>query len=186
MDFSYSEIKNFTAKSLKTVSWAITCRIQVKLFPEYQFSLKSSDKIIGVANCLPFFWDKSFEELPERGWDWVFEKGINDKLNDIKANTLNGLQIAVNKECQGKGISSIILKEMVSVARDNGFKYITIPVRPSLKSKYPLIPIDHYIKWKREDSLPYDPWLRVHIRMGVSLPTLFDRRFLRLFDREGE
>ena len=32
MDFSYSEIKNFTAKSLKTVSWAVTCRIQVKEF----------------------------------------------------------------------------------------------------------------------------------------------------------
>ena len=140
-----------------------------ELFPEHQFSLKSNDKIIGIANCLPFFWDKSFEELPEKGWDWVFEKGINDKLNDIKANVLNGLQIAVNKEYQGRGISSIILKEMISVARDNDLKYITIPVRPSLKSKYPLIPIDNYLKWKREDGLPYDPWLRVHIRMGGKI-----------------
>ena len=71
-------------------------------FPEYQFSLKSIDKIIGIANCLPFFWDKSFVELPE-GWDWVLEKGINDKLNGIKANVLNGLQIAVNKDYQGRG-----------------------------------------------------------------------------------
>ncbi|MCD6180918.1 MAG: GNAT family N-acetyltransferase [Candidatus Cloacimonetes bacterium] len=140
-----------------------------ELFPEVQFSLMANDEIIGVANCLPYFWDKSFEELPERGWDWVLEKGINDKLNNIKANTLNGLQIAVNKEHQGKGISSVIVKEMISIARDNGFKYVTIPVRPSLKSKYPLIPIDNYIKWERKDGLPFDPWLRVHVRLGGKI-----------------
>jgi len=128
-----------------------------EIFPEYQFSLESNGEIIGATNCLPYFWDKPFEDLPERGWDWVFEKGINDKIKGIKANILNGLQIAVNKDYQGKGISSIILKEMISVARDNDFKYITILVRPSLKSKYPLIPIDNYLKWKREDGLPYDP-----------------------------
>ncbi len=61
-------------------------------------------------------WNKSFEKLPDRGWDWVFGKGINDKLNKIKANTLNGLQIAVSKKHQGKGISSLVLKEMISLA----------------------------------------------------------------------
>lgn len=140
-----------------------------ELFPEYQFSLKSNDEIIGVANCIPYFWDKPFDELPEEGWDWVLEKGINDKLNKIEANVLNGLQIAVNKDYQGRGISSLILKEMISLARESGLKYITVPVRPSLKSKYPLIPIDNYLKWKREDGLPYDPWLRVHARMGGKI-----------------
>jgi GNAT superfamily N-acetyltransferase len=139
------------------------------LFPKFQFSLVSNDKIIGVANTVPYFWDKAFEELPEEGWDWVLKKGINDKLNGIRANSLNGLQIAVNKEYQGKGISSVILKEMISIARDNGFKYVTIPVRPSQKSKYPLIPIDNYIKWERKDGLPYDPWLRVQVRNGGKI-----------------
>ena len=137
-----------------------------ELFPEYQFSLVANDEIIGVANCLPYFWDKSFEELPERGWDWVLEKGIKDKLNNINPNILNGLQVVVNEEYQGKGVSSIILKEMISIARNNDFKYITIPVRPSLKSQYPLISIDNYIGWRRDDDLPYDPWLRVHVRLG--------------------
>lgn len=137
-----------------------------ELFPEYQFSLKSNDEIIGIANCLPYFWDKEFEDLPEKGWDWVFVKGINDKLNNIKPNTLNGLQIAVSKDHQGKGISTLMLKEMFSIARNYGFRYITIPVRPSIKSKYPLTPIGNYIKWKREDGLPFDPWLRVHVRLG--------------------
>ena len=45
------------------------------LFSEFQFSLISNDEIIGVANSLPYFWEKPFVELPEEGWDWVFQKG---------------------------------------------------------------------------------------------------------------
>ena len=126
-------------------------------------------EVIGIANCIPYYWNKSFEKLPDRGWDWVFGKGINDKLNNIRANTLNGLQIAVSKKHQGKGISSLVLKEMIFLARDNGFKYVTTPVRPILKSEYPLTSIDNYIKWRREDGLPFDPWLRVHVRLGGKI-----------------
>lgn len=136
------------------------------IFSEFQFSLESNGEIIGIANCIPYFWDKPFEELPERGWDWVFEKGVTDNLQGTKPNILNGLQIAVNRDYQGRGVSSMILREMISIAQSYGYKYVTVPVRPSLKSKYPLISIDNYIKWKREDGLPYDPWLRVHIRIG--------------------
>lgn len=140
-----------------------------ELFPEFQFSLISNGEIIGVANSIPYFWDKPFEELPERGWDWVLEKGIKDKFNAIKANILNGLLIAVNKKYQGKGMSYLVLKEMLSIAHEKGFKYVTVPVRPNFKSKYPLIPIDNYIKWEREDGLPFDPWLRVHVRLGGKI-----------------
>ena len=138
-------------------------------FPEYQFSLESQGEIIGTGNCLPFRWDEGFEELPEGGWDAVFEKGMKDKATGIKPNTVNGLQIAVNKKHQGKGVSSLVLKEMAAIAREKGFQYVTIPVRPSLKSKYPLIPIDRYVDWRREDGLPFDPWLRVHKRFGGKI-----------------
>lgn len=135
-------------------------------FPEYQFSLESYGEIIGTGNCLPFRWDEDFEALPESGWDGIFEKAMKDKAKGIKPNTLNGLQIAVNKNHQGKGVSSLVLKEMAAIAKAKRFQYVTIPVRPSLKSQYPLTPIDHYIKWRREDGLPFDPWLRVHERFG--------------------
>src|SRR6056297_1365177 len=138
-------------------------------FPEYQFSLESDGEIIGTGNCLPFRWDEDFEELPEAGWDAVFEKGMKDKAAGIKPNILNGLQIAVNKNHQGKGVSTLVLKEMAAIAREKGCQFITIPVRPSLKSKYPLIPIDRYVNWRRKDGLPFDPWLRVHERFGGKI-----------------
>lgn len=138
-------------------------------FQDYQFSLSYDDEIIGIGNCLPFYWDKSIDELPDEGWDWVFEKAISDHEKGLKPNMLNGLQIVVNGKWQGKGISTMVLKEMSTIGAEKGFNKVTIPVRPSLKSKYPLTSIDNYINWKRDDGLPFDPWLRVHARFGGKI-----------------
>jgi len=140
-----------------------------KLFPDYQFSLKSRGEIIGIGQCLPLYWDQPFTALPEAGWEWALQKGIEDKREDITPNTLNGLQIAVNKKHQGKGVSTLVLKEMAAIAQNKGFNNVIIPIRPSLKNLYPLIEIDDYINWQRADGLPYDPWIRVHARFGGEI-----------------
>ena len=140
-----------------------------ELFPDYQISLLLDDEIIGIANSIPFRWNDDLEYLPEQGWDWAFEKGVEDFKNNIKPNALCGLQIAVKKEFQGKGLSTIIVKELIRMARINNFSFLTIPVRPSLKSKYPVTSIDEYITWKRDDGLPFDPWLRVHVKCGGKI-----------------
>ncbi|MGM0446137.1 MAG: GNAT family N-acetyltransferase [Bacillota bacterium] len=139
------------------------------LYPDYQYSLKSNGEIIGIGNCLPLFWNKEFKKLPERGWDWALEKGIEDKKKNITPNTLCGLQIAVAKDHQNKGVSRLLLKEMVDTAEEFNLNNIIIPIRPSLKSNYPLTDMDEYITWKREDGLPYDPWLRVHLIFGGEI-----------------
>ena len=138
-------------------------------FPEFQYTLKSNDEILGIGNCIPIYWNKDFNKLPERGWDWALKKGIEDKKKNITPNTLCGLQIAVDKDHQNKGISTLLLKEMVNTAKKYDYSNIIIPIRPSLKSNYPLTDIDNYITWKREDGLPYDPWIRVHLRFGGKI-----------------
>ena len=42
------------------------------------------------------------------------------------------------------------------------------PLRVSLKSLYPLTPIEQYALWRRADGAPFDPWLRVHWRLGAE------------------
>jgi hypothetical protein len=42
-------------------------------------------------------------------------------------------------------------------------------VLPSWKDRYPLTPIERYAHWVRADGLPFDPWLRVHARLGATL-----------------
>lgn len=138
-------------------------------FPEYQATLQSDEGVLGIANSIPCYWDRPFEELPEAGWDWAIEQGVADYQNGVKPNILIGLQISVNPDIQSKGISPLILQEMITLAKENGLPHIAIPVRPNLKCSYPLTPMENYIQWKREDGLPFDPWLRVHVRNGAQV-----------------
>ena len=140
-----------------------------KYFPEYQIFLMDNDEILGIANSIPFRWENDIDTLPDEGWDWVLQKGIEDYENHSVPNMLNGLQIAIKKDAQGKGLSALIVRELQRMAREHRFSYLTFPIRPSLKNLYPLIPMDDYITWKREDGMPFDPWLRVHTKCGGKI-----------------
>jgi hypothetical protein len=58
---------------------------------------------------------------------------------------------------------------MRDLAARSGYSSLIAPVRPTWKERYPLIPMDEYARWTREDGLPFDPWLRVHARLGAQL-----------------
>jgi hypothetical protein len=58
---------------------------------------------------------------------------------------------------------------MVEIARRHGLGALVAPVRPNWKERYPLIPIDRYAYWTRDDGLPFDPWMRVHARLGGEI-----------------
>jgi len=42
----------------------------------------------------------------------------------------------------------------------------TSPLRPTRKHLYPLFSIEEYASWVRDDGLPFDPWVRLHVRAG--------------------
>ena len=42
-------------------------------------------------------------------------------------------------------------------------------MRPTWKERYPLIPIERYAEWRRDDGSHFDPWLRVHERVGGQI-----------------
>lgn len=51
-------------------------------------------------------------------------------------------------------------------ARGAGFRALVACVRPTEKHRYPLVPIEQYAAWTRPDGLPFDAWLRLHVRLG--------------------
>jgi hypothetical protein len=66
-----------------------------------------------------------------------------------------------------------MLRAMAGLAAGAGLAHLIAPVRPNLKERYPTIPIGRYASWTREDGTPFDPWIRVHTRLGARLgPTL--------------
>ena len=140
-------------------------------FNEYQFALFDTEtkRMAAMGNSLPFFWDQPLEALPEGGWDWVLMKAVEDHKQGIKPNIQSAIQINIHPDYRSQGLSSKMVHAMRGIGQAQGFKYLVAPVRPTEKSKYPLISIDDYIKWTNSENLPFDAWLRVHARLGARI-----------------
>jgi len=82
---------------------------------------------------------------------------------------VSALAAEVEGDQQGRGLSRLIIEAMAAAARGAGLGPLIAPVRPSWKDRYPLIPIAAYATWRRHDGLPFDPWMRVHARLGAAL-----------------
>ena len=67
---------------------------------------------------------------------------------------------------ENRGQSRLLLGAMRALAAERGWAQLLAPVRPNWKARYPLTPIQRYAGWTRPDGLPFDPWLRVHARLG--------------------
>lgn len=121
-----------------------------------------SGQPIARGRTIPFRWDGTLDDLPA-GIDAVGLRAVDEP---DAPTTLSALAAEVDRAYQGSGLSGLLIQSMRTVARDAGLKQLVAPVRPSWKDRYPLIPIDQYAGWRREDGLPFDPWVRLHVRLG--------------------
>jgi hypothetical protein len=136
-------------------------------FVDFQFYIldPETDEVLCQANTIPFNWNGDPATLPD-GIDAVLPLGIEQHEQGIAPNTLCALQAIVTKNNQGKGLASMVLDGMRDLGRRNGFGDLVAPVRPTSKHLYPLTPMERYVNWTRDDGLPFDPWVRVHARLG--------------------
>ena len=135
-----------------------------QVYPEYQLLFRINSEYIGVANSAPICWNGNNDNLPA-GFDEAIETIIEE---DKKPNTLCGMAVVISKKHLGKGISFKIINNLKKLAKSYGYSNLILPVRPTLKSQYPTISMDNYINWEK-DNLPFDPWLRVHIKIGGEI-----------------
>ncbi len=137
-------------------------------FPEYQFGLLDTEtnQAVAMGNSVPLHWEKNLADLPEEGWDWAFEQAVQNHEAGAAPNIQCAIQVAIHPTYQGRGLSTHMVQTMRSIGRSMGFGSLIAPVRPSQKADYPLSEIDHYINWKSANDLPFDAWLRVHVRVG--------------------
>jgi GNAT superfamily N-acetyltransferase len=125
------------------------------------------DTILAAGHTIPLRWDGTLEDLPS-GLDGVLERGVRDAKCGRAPTTLSTLAVMVAPGHQRRGLSTAILQAMRSTAATSGLTALIAPVRPTLKHRYPLTPIERYVRWTRPDGLPFDPWLRVHWRLGAE------------------
>ena len=135
--------------------------------PEFQLVLvdDESGEVLGRGNTIPFEWDGSVSGLPA-GVDGVLERAFEAGGTP---NTLSALVAIVAPEHQGKGLSAVVIKGMRGAAAQHGLGSLVAPVRPTRKELYPLTSMERYAAWRRPDGLPFDPWIRLHERIGGEI-----------------
>ncbi|OLR90715.1 N-acetyltransferase [Actinokineospora bangkokensis] len=154
------------------------------------------ERLVAKAYTVPFHWDG---DLPAGGWDAVITRSAVDRLIGRDPDHVSALEILVQTDLRGTGLSAVMLGAMRANARRLGFTELVAPVRPNHKHKHPHAPIDEYAHRVRDDGLPKDPWLRVHVRAGgridsvapysmtISAPLASWREWTGLpFDTDGE
>jgi hypothetical protein len=142
-------------------------------FPDFQLVLYDSDAdvILGRGCTIPTRWDGGRDTL---------SGGVVDVLTDAfdegaTANVLCALVAVVDLRQRGRGFSGDIIGGMAATAGREGLECLIAPVRPTWKDRYPLIPIEEYTRWTRADGLPFDPWIRLHSRLGAEILSVAPR-----------
>lgn len=124
-----------------------------------------SRTVIARGRAIPFRWDQTLEDLPG-GIDAVGLRALEDTAAPT---ALSALAAEVLPEFQGRGFAGLVVAAMAAAARARGLNVLVAPVRPTWKDRYPITPIERYMRWRRDDGMPFDPWMRVHARLGAAI-----------------
>jgi GNAT superfamily N-acetyltransferase len=89
--------------------------------------------------------------------------------NSEPADTLCIMAAAVRADRQGTGLAGQALTALRERAAGTGLRHVIAPVRPALKSQYPLTSMESFARWMRNDGLHIDPWIRTHQRLGATI-----------------
>ncbi len=142
-------------------------------FAEYVLVAQDpAGEVVAYAHSVPFVLGD--DGLPDNGWDSVIRSGLLASLRDQDPNAISAVEIAVRPDRQGTGLSGQMLAAMRDNAARRGFAELVAPVRPNGKSDVHE-PMSTYAFRVREDGLPVDPWLRVHVRAGGRITKVAPR-----------
>jgi GNAT superfamily N-acetyltransferase len=139
-------------------------------FSEFQFVLydTDADAVVAQGHTGPLNWDGVDETLPD-GIDPAIELIFGEGEAGKPVNTLCALSAEIPRSNRGRGLATQLMAAMRTIAQRHGFEHLIAPVRPSWKERYPVTPIERYVRWRREDGSMFDPWMRVHEKLGARV-----------------
>lgn len=138
-------------------------------FPEYQLvALGPDDQVLARVNAVPYAWSGRDADLPTTGWDSALGMAFRPDMPGA-ATAVSLIEARMHPDAAGRGLSAALLVAARDNARDLGYDHLLAPIRPTRKHLEPHTPIADYVARTRDDGLPYDPWLRTHLRLGGRL-----------------
>jgi GNAT superfamily N-acetyltransferase len=138
-------------------------------FAEFHFYAWDDEReqVVGGGNAIPAAWDGNAASLPDGGSVPCVEAAFAEGAPG--PTVLCALQIVIDPEYRGQGLSRRMIERMSEIGQEHGLDTLIAPVRPTLKDRYPLAPMERYVTWRRPDGTHLDPWLRTHERLGAEI-----------------
>lgn len=136
------------------------------LYPRLQVVLRSpSGELLAAMNTVPT--ERCSVEPALGGYDEILVRATGSPPMD--PDCLSLLSISVLGSARRLGLAERLICEAKTLARELGFGSVIGPLRPTRKHLYPLTPIGEYARWQRPDGTAFDPWLRLHLRIGGEI-----------------
>jgi GNAT superfamily N-acetyltransferase len=139
-----------------------------------QLLVTDSDGVLmAVGHTAHLIWDGTIDDLPESLFD-VIARAHAARRSKQQPNTVSALAAMVAKPYRQQGLSAEIIRQMISLADRAGCNSLIAPIRPILKDRYPLVPLEEYVNWTVPSGEAFDPWIRLHLRLGAELLAIAD------------
>ena len=144
-------------------------------FADFQIAVVDAlGPVVAIGHTVPLVWDGAPESLPESLAE-ILRRATEDRARERRPTTLSALAAVVSPRHRGKGLSTLLLREMQALAAAHHLESLVGPVRPTLKASYPLTPMERYVTWTTRDGAPFDPWMRTHWRLGAEIVRVVPR-----------
>ncbi len=125
------------------------------------------EELVAAAWGVPIAWTGEVADLPG-GYTDAMRRSVEGH-GCVRPDTFVVMAAQVHPGRRGLGVAAAVLGALRELAGDRGLRRVLAPVRPTLKARYPTIPIEQFAGWRRADGTSLDPWLRTHERVGARL-----------------
>ena len=143
----------------------------VEMFPGTCLIATMDDVTVGEAHAVQLASARRVQ-FPAGGWEQSVVWAFADARRGVRPDTACALNISVSHDMQGQGLAGLMLAALREAAEDAGLDTLDAPVRPTRKDLEPSTPMHSYAARTRADGLPFDPWLRTHVRAGGQIAGL--------------
>ena len=137
-------------------------------FDSWDLWLVDEDRVVAGGWGVPLRWDGSDADLPA-GYDGALVRSVAGHEAGEPPDTLCIMAAAVAMDAGRRGLAGEALTALRDRAASAGLGKVICPVRPTLKSSYPLASMERFAAWRRPDGLSLDPWIRTHERLGAFI-----------------
>jgi len=137
-------------------------------FASWDLWLVDEDRVVAGGWGVPMRWDGTVADLPD-GYDGALIRSVEGHESGEQPDTLCIMAAAVAADAGRKGLAGEALTALRERAASAGLGKVICPVRPTLKSSYPLVSMERFAVWRRADGESLDLWIRTHERLGASI-----------------